>query len=335
MMRSSRQTSAFGPLAALLLIAGALAACDFTPAAEPRAPEPAEPPAAAPSPTDGIECSGTVREGRAWSMVLGSGERVLSVSVTAGQTVDEGVELMRLEKPELRDIVLETTKRLAKLEDAADERALLELKVRQQRDVVAGWTARIEKTRALAKEIPEYPIGPALEPLTRGKERAAADLAVLEMELKVLENGMRRDAALAVEWRRTLEIVKAEREALRIVAPRRVRVVGVHPLPKRALSGENVLDLVDDEPVHVVAEVPQHLIPLVKPGQRVEILTDGSSDSPLVGEVEAVLPIRGATDERYPRFPVRVKAPDCDGRLVPGMRVTVLIRTGSGEARAE
>jgi multidrug resistance efflux pump len=332
MMRHTHRTSL---LAALLLLAGVLTGCDFAPGTEAETPPAVESPTQAPGASDHIECSGLVRGGRAWSLTLGPGERVQSVSVRKGQTISEGAELLLLDKPELDKMLHDASERLSKLAGGADRRDLLELRIRQQRSVIDDWSKRIEEERALGKQVPEYPIGPRLAPLTREREKADAALKVLELERTILEKEMKRSETLANDWRRTIEFVKTEKASLRVLAPRRVQVVAVHPLPRRAVSGESILGLVDDEPVHVVAEVPQHQIPRIRAGQKVEILTDFSTRSPVKGEVEAILPLRDTAESRYPRFPVRVRVTNADGRLVPGMRVTVLIEAPPKETRAE
>jgi HlyD family secretion protein len=159
-----------------------------------------------------------------------------------------------------------------------------------------------------------------------------ADVAKAERDLAALEDGIDASYDRAIVDA-TAELVEAQ-EALkhaRLTAPWEAIVLSVDAVPGATVdAGAPIVTLlnVEDGLCFVTENLSEQHIANVYPGQRAVVTLRTFADRPLEGEVEAVVPQVGETEDADARFTVRVRLPATDLRLLPGLTGRVEVYTG-------
>jgi len=176
---------------------------------------------------------------------------------------------------------------------------------------------------------------------------AQANLDVQTKQLGVLAAQLSSARAGLAQTKANLSLALLDLEHCRICAPvdgvvgnRKARV-GRYITP-----GASLLDLVPTENVWVVANFKETQLEHLRAGQRVEILVDGYSQTPLAGVVDSLAPGSGSAFSLIPpdnatgnfvrvvqRVPVKIllNSNPLQGRLVPGLSARVTILSGREE----
>jgi RND family efflux transporter MFP subunit len=76
-----------------------------------------------------------------------------------------------------------------------------------------------------------------------------------------------------------------------------------------------VISLVKVDPLKLIAEVPEHMVPWVKVGGKVSLSVDAYPDRTIEGTVSRISP---AVDQQTRSFPIEAAVPNHDGLLKPG-----------------
>lgn len=88
----------------------------------------------------------------------------------------------------------------------------------------------------------------------------------------------------------------------------------------RVGKGETLLSLVQMDPIHVIAAVPESSIDGIQVGASVAVRLDPMSSEMLTGQVVAIVP---RADLRARTYPVKVALANPDHRILPGMTARV------------
>ena len=95
----------------------------------------------------------------------------------------------------------------------------------------------------------------------------------------------------------------------------------------KAPSGQELFRLADVSTVWVLADVPEHELGMIKPGQPVKISVRSLPGRSFTGHIALIYP-QVSTETRTAR--VRIEIPNPDGVLLPDMYADVEVATGSG-----
>jgi len=257
------------------------------------------------------------------------GGRVVEVLVQAGDVVDEGAPLVRLD---------------ARLEDSRLRQAEVEVTVAEARVTAARSTAEVRRPPAEQAEREEarvaslYAAGvtsvESLERVVAVHAEATAALAEAVALVGLEEAGVLRARAV-------VEVAKTELLRREIRAPVAGVVLSVGVRLGEVLTGFQPGVLVELAPfggTRVMAEVDELFAGLVGPGQRVRVRDPGGGVVLAEGEVVFAAPLLsrkslfteggGEFEDRRVRE-VHVRLPD-PGGLLPGTRVEVTILVEDG-----
>ena len=92
-----------------------------------------------------------------------------------------------------------------------------------------------------------------------------------------------------------------------------------------ATIGQQLVDVVQLDPLRVAFSVPETLLPKVQPGQPVSVSVDAYPDQTFMGEIIAVAP---KTDIQGHSLEVRARLPNTDLKLRPGLFVRIDVSLG-------
>ncbi len=184
---------------------------------------------------------------------------------------------------------------------------------------------------------------------TNRVDRASSTLYQTWKELELLQSGpltktllraeLAVDQALVERERAEADLVEAERvlanaqEALehaQLVAPWAAIVLSVDIAPEATVgAGTPVVTLLNAEDGlrFVTQNLNEQHVADIHPGQRAVVTLRTFSETPLEGEVEAVVPQVGQAVEAEARFTVRVRLSPTDLQLLPGLTGRVEIFT--------
>ena len=134
---------------------------------------------------------------------------------------------------------------------------------------------------------------------------------------------LRRAEAELEEARAGLEDIQQEIEHTRLRAP-------IESFVNRLIAetgdfvslGEQAVELVDNDPLLAVVDVPQHAIWRVRPGSSARVMLTGAE--PVSGEVTFVAPL---ADPETRTFRTHIEIPNPDGELPAGVSAEVVIPT--------
>jgi len=92
-----------------------------------------------------------------------------------------------------------------------------------------------------------------------------------------------------------------------------------------ATAGQELVDVVQLDPLRVDFSVPEILLPKVKPGQPIEVMVDAYPDEVFAGNITAVAP---KSDVQGHNLEVRASLPNGELKLRPGLFVSVKVSLG-------
>lgn len=92
-----------------------------------------------------------------------------------------------------------------------------------------------------------------------------------------------------------------------------------------ATAGQELVDVVQLDPLRVDFSVPEILLPKVKPGQLIEVTVDAYPDEVFGGNITAVAP---KSDVQGHNIEVRASLPNGELKLRPGLFVRVIVSLG-------
>ena len=92
-----------------------------------------------------------------------------------------------------------------------------------------------------------------------------------------------------------------------------------------ATAGQELVDVVQLDPLRVDFSVPEILLPKVKPGQLIEVTVDAYPDEVFAGNITAVAP---KSDVQGHNLEVRASLPNGELKLRPGLFVSVKVSLG-------
>ncbi|MBA4119212.1 MAG: hypothetical protein C0513_00685 [Isosphaera sp.] len=247
------------------------------------------------------EVTGQLRVGRRSVLASEGVGLVVTMDVEPGDTIDRGQVVARLDSAQAR---------------LAVGRALAAVAVR--RAVLAERSA--DRDRAGAELARFDSAGESVAPLELENRRAL--LAIADAQVMAAE----ADVGTAIA---DLDEARRREQKLVIAAPFRGRVVSRRTdIGQWIREGDPVVEVVDLESVEAVLDVPESLIARIDaPGAIVRVVIGGIG-AEIDAAVTAIVP---DADPLARLFPVRVRLPNPEGRLRPGMSASGLIPTGRFE----
>jgi multidrug resistance efflux pump len=184
-------------------------------------------------------------------------------------------------------------------------------------------TNRVDRARSTLyqawKDLELLQSGPLTETLLRAE--LAVDQALVERE---------RTEEDLVEAERVLANAQEALEHAQLVAPWEAIVLSVDIAPEATVgAGTPVVTLLNagDGLRFVTQNLNEQHVTDIHPGQRAVVTLRTYSETPLEGEVEAVIPQVEQAVEADARFTVRVRLSPTDLRLLPGLTGRVEIFT--------
>jgi RND family efflux transporter MFP subunit len=125
-----------------------------------------------------------------------------------------------------------------------------------------------------------------------------------------------------LEW--DIERAQADLDAATLAAPFDGVVVEVLARPGESVAaGQELVVIADVSQGELLATVVEEDLPLVKPGQEVEVYFDAAPDVTITGVVERIVPQRTEGDRAL--YPVYVKIEELPPNVLPGMTADAIV----------
>ena len=289
------------------------------------------------------EATGHLRPWRRATLSAEVDGQVTERPVEEGQYVEEGRLLIRLDDRDERIALAEAEAELTKA------RAEYAVNVREAAPSAVADTSEVAAARrALAKARKAFDRGAISQEEVQAARR--------HFEAAQVRAGLRREAVQAATYGLTqaeqrVERARLELERTRIRAPFAGRVANLEvEVGQRATPGQEILTLLDDEPMKVTVDVLEEDLVRMREGATAQVhvpaltgersggadggegaaLPSPSSPAVVQGRVHAINP---QVDPRQGTGRVTVAIPNSDGRLVAGLYATVRLETRRLEDR--
>jgi multidrug efflux pump subunit AcrA (membrane-fusion protein) len=151
---------------------------------------------------------------------------------------------------------------------------------------------------------------------------AAANISLEQAQLQ-LDTLTEQGADPLLQW--DVDKAEADLAAATLTAPYAGVVLEVQVRPGEAIgAGQTILVLADVSQGELLASVVEEDLPLVQPGQSVEIFFDAAPDVTISGTVNRIVPQRTSGSDR-PLYPVYITITDLPTTLLPGMTADAVI----------
>ena len=273
-----------------------------------------------------IECSGRLAPRKSFTLVLGAEESVEYIAVKAGDHVQKGDLLARLVNYALLDHLISLQAKRLSLMEAGDQIRLLDKRIESMEKAVHRLENRIAKERSILIQVGEKTIDSYLIEWTEELREKQDALSILKTERNFTQNRLAQETVLENALNEKAKKLSDRIDDLAVCAPFAGHIDRVSENYGRALPGDRIIELRDDNVLIVNATVWQHQLPYIHIGSRAKIYPNFFQNEAIQGTVVAIGPSSSTeTNGGFPVFPVTIELTKTPAGLISGMGVSVLI----------
>jgi multidrug efflux pump subunit AcrA (membrane-fusion protein) len=274
-----------------------------------------------------IECKGTIESQHHFRRYLREGEKITAVVVTEGSEVKRGDLLLTFSNYAALKEYTELSYRKLQYNDKKNNIKILELEIAKTNREISDLEKELEQEKKIGKNIKDYPINIQVGRIKKQMEHLNEELNILEKKRDFLKASVLEEGKIISFLDSQLSEVNTRAKGMGIRAPFAGVVVYVPSSIESLRPGDLVIEILNNKKLYVRADVWQHQLQYIKPGNAVEIFPDFFGEYSFKGKVRRIRfsHIKGAKDQ-YPKFPVFIDIEPGVKELKVGMSVTVKIK---------
>ena len=274
-----------------------------------------------------IECKGTIEAEHHFRRYLLEEEKITAFAVTEGSEVKKGDLLLTFSNYAALTKYTELSYRKLQYNDKKNNIKILELEIAKINREISDLEKELEQEKKIGKNIKDYPIKIQSGRIKKQMDRLKEELNILEKKRDFLKASVLEEGEIISFLDSQLSEVNTRVKGMGIRAPFAGVVVYVPSSLESLRPGDLAIEILDNKKLYVMADVWQHQLQYIKPGNEVEIFPDFFGEYSFKGKVRRIRfsHIKGAKDE-YPKFPVTIDIEPGVKELKAGMSVTVKIK---------
>ncbi len=276
---------------------------------------------------DVIECKGIIESEGHFTHFLREQETIAAFTVTEGAEVRKGDVLVRLSNYAALKEYTDLSYRKLQYNEKKNNLVVLEMEIERAEKDLADLKKELALQGKKGKEMKDYPLGLQLVRLKKELEKQEEALKILTTRRDFLKTGVAEEGKIISILDSRLAEVRGRMNSMDIRAPFDGTAVYVPAAAENLRPGDRVIEVIDNNRLHVRADVWQHQLRHIKKGNSAQVFPDFFGDNFIKGTVARIRfsPVK-APGEQYPRFPVYIDLETGNKELKAGMSVTVKIK---------
>jgi len=274
-----------------------------------------------------IECKGTIESQYHFRRYLREEEKITAFAVAEASEVKKGDLLLTVSNHAVLKEYIELSYRKLQHNDKKNNIKILELEIAKINREISDLEKELEQEKKIGKNIKDYPIEIQAGRIKKQMERLKEELNILGKKRDFLKASVLGEGKIISFLDSQLSEVNMRTKGMAIRAPFAGVVVYVPASLESLRPGDLVIEILDNKKLYVRADVWQHQLQYIKPGNEVEIFPDFFGEYSFKGKVRRIRfsHIKGVKDE-YPKFLVSIDIEPDIKELKVGMSVTVKIK---------
>ena len=274
-----------------------------------------------------VECKGTIEAEHHFRRYLREEEKITAFAVTEGSEVKKGDLLLTFSNYVALKEYTELSYRKLQYNDKKNNIKILELEIAKINREISDLEKELEQEKKIGKNIKDYPIEIQSGRIKKQMDRLKEELNILEKKRDFLKASVLEEGKIISFLDSQLSEINTRVKGMDIRAPFAGVVAYVPSSIESLRPGDLVIEILDNKKLYVRADVWQHQLQYIKPGNKVDIFPDFFGEYSFKGKVRRIRfsHIKGAKDE-YPKFPVYIDIEPGVKELKAGMSVTVKIK---------
>ena len=274
-----------------------------------------------------IECKGTIESEHHFRRYLREEEKVTAAAVTEGSEVKKGDLLLTCSNYAALKEYTELSYRKLQYNDKKSNIKILDLEIAKINREISDLKEELEQEKKIGKNMKDYPIEIQVGRIKKQMERLKEELNILETKRNFLKTSVQEEGKIISFLERQLSELNHRVKGMGIRAPFAGVVVYVPSSLESLRPGDLVIEILDHKKLYVRAQVWQHQLQYIKPGNEVEIFPDFFGEYSFKGKVRRIrLAHIKRTKDEYPKFLVFIDIEPGVKELKVGMSVTVKIK---------
>jgi len=274
-----------------------------------------------------IECKGTIEAEHHFTRYLQKEEKIASFTVKDGAEVKKGELLVILSNYSILKEYAQLSYRKLQYTEKKNNLKILELEIAKTNRELSNLQKELEEEKQIGKSIKEYPLEIQSQRINKKIENLNEELKIREKKRDFLKTSIKDEGKIIAFLDSQLIQANSRLKGMEIRAPFDGIVVFIASSAESLHPGDLVIEVLDKKKLYVRAQVWQHQLQYIEPGNEVKIFPDFFGDYFFEGKVRKISSsyIRSSSDE-YPKFSIYIDIDSNLKKVKVGMSVTVKIK---------